>query len=528
MLSGLQFETAAPSDAASPDRTDIACFVGHVALRPGASLAAGTREAARAAGWLDGRPEAADTIEHLPVVVESFDEFARFFVWERRPIAAGGEATCATYLGTAVRSFFATGGRRAVVVRVADPFPFLEAPGGRDANRGARLQNLVPAYSEAGLPARPFDAGNPGGWRGIEHLEGLPEVSHVCLPDLPDICAVDPLAPPTAFAPPPAPEVFVECSEAERPPADEGLRRQAAPLCDAQGFDAWRRVVRSVSDFLARRRRDVLLVAALPLALPDARHGAGLDVVHAQSNLLGFLRSVGVLEPADRSDATAGTAATAFAQFTWPWLRTVRSGDLPQSLEPADGLLAGLLARNALVRGTFRSVGGTALDDVVGLVPLPAMGLGRAGPTPRLAERLCVIGPEPEGNTLLSDVTSSADVAWRPGGTSRLLAAILRTARRFGESHAFDANGPALWTRLTRSFEAMLAGFWREGAFGGANMREAFEVRCDRGTMTQNDLDSGRLVAEITVLPSAAITRITVVLAMTLGETARTEVREVA
>jgi phage tail sheath protein FI len=250
--------------------------------------------------------------------------------------------------------------------------------------------------------------------------------------------------------------------------------------------------------------------------------------VHAQSNLLAFLKSVGVLEPDGRSDATARTAATAFAQLAWPWLRTVRSGDLPQSIEPADGLLAGLLARNALVRGTFRSVGGTVLDDVVGLVPLPVMGLGRDGPTPGLAERLCLIGPEPEGNTLLSDVTSSADMAWRPGGTSRLLGAILRSARRFGESHAFDPNGPALWARLTRSFESMLAAFWREGAFGGANALEAFEVRCDRGTMTQNDLDSGRLVAEITVLPAAAITRITVVLAMTLGETPRAEVREVA
>jgi hypothetical protein len=387
----------------------------------------------------------------------------------------------------------------------------------------------VPAYSEAGLPARSFDAGSPGTWRGIEHLEGLPEVSHLCLPDLPDICAVDPLAPPTAFVPPPAPEVFVECSEDEPAlPADDALRRQTAPLCDAEGFDAWRRVVRSVCDFLALRRRDVLVIGALPLALPDASHGTGLTTVHARSNLLAFLRSVQVLEPEGRADATAGTAASAFAQFAWPWLRTVRSGDLPQSLEPADGLLAGLLARNALARGTFRSVGGTILDDVVGLAPLPAMGLGRDGPTPRLAERLCVVGPEPDGNTLLSDVTSSADVAWRPGGTSRLLAAILRTARRFGESHAFDPNGPALWTRLTRSLEAMLAGFWREGAFGGANAGEAFEVRCDRGTMSQNDLDNGRLVAQISVRPAAAITRITVVLAMTLGEAPRTEVREVA
>ena len=39
-------------------------------------------------------------------------------------------------------------------------------------------------------------------------------------------------------------------------------------------------------------------------------------------------------------------------------------------------------------------------------------------------------------------------------------------------------------------------------------------MRCDRSTMSQNDLDSGRMVAQITVLPVAAVERITVVLAL--------------
>jgi hypothetical protein len=180
------------------------------------------------------------------------------------------------------------------------------------------------------------------------------------------------------------------------------------------------------------------------------------------------------------------------------------------------------------MRGTFRSVGGTILDDVIGLTPLPAMGLGPDGPTDRLAERVCVFAPEPDGNTLLSDVTSSADLAWRFGGTRRLMAAILRAARRFGENHAFEPNGPALWSTLRRSLEDMLTAFWLEGAFGGASTEEAFAVRCDRSTMTQNDLDNGRLIATISVLPAAAISRIIVVLDMTMGASARSEVRQVA
>jgi len=539
MLSGLRFQTATPAGPVSPDRTDIACFIGHVARRPGTPLPAEVRDALRAAGWVGGPwdrgPAALDALQQIPVVVESFEIFHRLFAWERRPLGSTDGATCATYLGAAVRSFFADGGRRAVVIRVADPFPFLESPGGRLANRSARLHGLVPAYSDVGIPALPFNPTDPRTWRGIEHLYGLPEVSHLCLPDLPDICAADPQTPPTAFVPPPPPETFVECSEDEPAgPGDRGLRRLAAPRCDDTGFMAWSRAVRLVCAFLATnnpagtRRGDALLVAALPLALPDARHDDGIRTAHAQADLVGFLRAVGVLEGASGSPAATGTSASAFLQSVWPWLRTLRSDDLPQSLEPGDGVFAGLLARNALVRGTFRSVGGTILDDVIGLTPLPAMGLGEDGPTDQLAQRVCVIAPEPDGNTVLSDVTTSPDVAWRFGGTSRLMAAILRSARRFGESHAFEPNGPALWTRLRRSLEGMLDAFWREGAFGGATANDAYTVRCDRSTMTQNDLDSGRLIAEVSVLPAAAISRITVVLDMTLGEAMRTEVREVA
>jgi uncharacterized protein len=532
MLSGLRFQAAAPADAVSPDRTDIASFIGYVARRPGVALPVDVQTALRAAGWLDGpwgrSPVALDALEHTPVVVESFDVFAALFAWERRPLHVDGDAVCTTYLGAAVRSFFSAGGRRATIVRVGDPFPYLDGAGTRISHRSARLHNLIPAFADIGLPSVPFDPTDPGTWRGIEHLYGLPEVSHVCLPDLPDICSVDPQAPPTAFSPPPAPEVFVECSEDEPAlPGDDGLRRLLAPRSDELGFVAWRQAVSSICDFLATRRRDVLFAGALPLALADARHGDGASTTHAHGDLIAFLRSVGVLEPAGSLLAAHGSAASAFVQLVWPWLRTDRSDDLPELLEVPDGLFAGILARNALVRGTFRSVGGTILDDVIGLTPVPPMGLGRDSPTEALAERICVIAPEPDGSTLQSDVTSSPDIAWRFGGSSRLMAAILRAARRFGEGHAFEPNGPALWAKLRRRMEAMLIAFWNEGAFGGATANDAYTVVCDRSTMTQNDLDNGRLVAEISVLPAAAISRITIVLDMTVGEVSA-QVREVA
>ncbi len=449
MLSGLRFETPVPPAAVAPERTDIACFIGYVARRPGVPLPDDLIAGLQARGWVGGpwgkaaTLDPLDALEQLPVPFESWQSFSQLFAWELRPLREAGAGSCATYLGAAVRSFFANGGRRAWVIRVGDSFPYLENGGGRVARRCARIQRLVPGYTEAGLPGQPLDPLDPGTWRGIQHLCGLPEVSHLCLPDLPDLCAADPPRPPTAFVPPPAPEVFVECS-ADDPalPTDGGLRQIAAPRSDGDGYRAWCAALNQVRQFLGGnrngagprngQRRDVLLVGALPLPMADARNDDGSGIVHAEADLLAFLRRSGVLEAAPGAAIDDRIAASAFLQLTWPWLRSSRSDDLPQSLEPADGLLVGLLARNALERGTFRSVAGSVLGEVIGLTPLPAMGLGADSPTEQLAERICLIACEPEGMTLESDVTTSADIAWRFGGTSRLMAAILRAARRFG------------------------------------------------------------------------------------------------
>jgi phage tail sheath protein FI len=109
-----------------------------------------------------------------------------------------------------------------------------------------------------------------------------------------------------------------------------------------------------------------------------------------------------------------------------------------------------------------------------------------------------------------------------------MMASLVRAARATGEAVLFGANGPALWTGVRRHLESLLTAYWKEGGLGGASPDEAFEVACDRSTMTQNDLDSGRLVAKITVLPVAAVERITVVLALSAAGHIVGEVREVA
>ena len=78
----------------------------------------------------------------------------------------------------------------------------------------------------------------------------------------------------------------------------------------------------------------------------------------------------------------------------------------------------------------------------------------------------------------------------------------------------FEPNGEPLWASLRRSVCDFLLAEWRDGALQGASADEAFFVRCDRTTMTQDDLANGRLVLEIGV----ATTRPAEFVVFTIGQ----------
>src|SRR4051794_12035318 len=58
----------------------------------------------------------------------------------------------------------------------------------------------------------------------------------------------------------------------------------------------------------------------------------------------------------------------------------------------------------------------------------------------------------------------------------------------------FEPNTEQLWQQFVGSVSDFLLRQWQSGLLQGSTAREAFFVRCDRTTMTQNDLDNGRLV----------------------------------
>ena len=60
-------------------------------------------------------------------------------------------------------------------------------------------------------------------------------------------------------------------------------------------------------------------------------------------------------------------------------------------------------------------------------------------------------------------------------------------------------NGEALWERVAHTVEDILRAEWQSGRLQGAQADDAFFARCDRGTMTQKDIDSRRVVCMVGV-----------------------------
>jgi hypothetical protein len=65
----------------------------------------------------------------------------------------------------------------------------------------------------------------------------------------------------------------------------------------------------------------------------------------------------------------------------------------------------------------------------------------------------------------------------------------------------FEPNDEVLWARVKRTIELFLSTVWRSGALAGTTADEAFFVNIGRATMSQDDIDNGRLICVIGVAP---------------------------
>ena len=91
-------------------------------------------------------------------------------------------------------------------------------------------------------------------------------------------------------------------------------------------------------------------------------------------------------------------------------------------------------------------------------------------------------------------LTSDAGVAYV--SVRRLFLMIEESIDEATQWVVFEPNDEPLWARVRQSVTRFLTTQWRIGALQGATADEAFFVACDRSTMTQDDIDNGRLICD--------------------------------
>ncbi|HEX6151485.1 phage tail sheath family protein [Nocardioides sp.] len=97
--------------------------------------------------------------------------------------------------------------------------------------------------------------------------------------------------------------------------------------------------------------------------------------------------------------------------------------------------------------------------------------------------------------------TASTDPEWKYVPVRRLFLFLERSIERGLQWVVFEPNAESTWAQVRLSVSAFLHDLWRQGAFAGTTPDEGYFLRCDQTTMTQNDIDSGRLIAFIGVAP---------------------------
>ena len=80
---------------------------------------------------------------------------------------------------------------------------------------------------------------------------------------------------------------------------------------------------------------------------------------------------------------------------------------------------------------------------------------------------------------------------WKYVPVRRLALFLEETLYRGSKWVVFEPNDESLWAQIRLNITAFMQSLFRQGAFAGASPREAYLVKCDKETTTQDDINRG-------------------------------------
>ncbi len=202
-------------------------------------------------------------------------------------------------------------------------------------------------------------------------------------------------------------------------------------------------------------------------------------------------------EPVMPEASHAVPVRSSYAAYYYPWLTVAGSNATSDITIPPCGHVAGVYARSD-VGSAHSSPAAIAITGVKAL----SQDLTAAQSETLQSKGINTIRFFPGKGTLLwGERTTGGDADFQYVSVRRLMIFVEQSLLSGLQWMVFEPNGEPLWAAVRLSVEGFLLGIWKAGALKGETPQQAFFVRCDETTMTQGDLDVGRLIMIVGMAP---------------------------
>lgn len=182
----------------------------------------------------------------------------------------------------------------------------------------------------------------------------------------------------------------------------------------------------------------------------------------------------------------------------YPWVKVTDPLTKREKLIPPGGHIAGIYARVDQERGVHKAPANELIRGAIDLEFQITKG-EQDILNPRHIN--CIRSFPGRGILVWGARTMVLDSLWKYVNVRRLFIFLEESIDEGTQWVVFEPNDIPLWARVRQTITQFLTTVWRSGALAGATPEEAFFVKCDRTTMTQDDIDNGRLICVIGVAP---------------------------
>jgi uncharacterized protein len=250
---------------------------------------------------------------------------------------------------------------------------------------------------------------------------------------------------------------------------------------------------------------DIAIVAAPGSGIFDASE----DIINSLITHVSQQRAyrIAVLETppnqlASDNESVRAAIDSSYAALYVPWvitpnpLATAGSAIAAEIAVPPTGFITGIYARNDEQNGVSKA---PANEVLLGASRLERdISFAEQGILNPLGINCLRYFPN-RGFRVWGARTASSDPEFKYVNVRRYMIYLEHSIDNSTQWAVFENNGPVLWSRVKEAVDSFLYNEFVSGNLLGDSASEAYFVRCDRTTMTQNDLDNGRMICLIGV-----------------------------